>query len=61
MGWRFYGFFVFCLAWVGGYFLWAWRMALADRRKARARGASGIASDGKLATRSGASGETVRP
>ena len=30
-GWSFYGFFVFCVAFIGGYFAWARWMAARDR------------------------------
>jgi hypothetical protein len=26
-GWNFYGFFLFCIAWIAGYFWWAHRVA----------------------------------
>jgi hypothetical protein len=30
-GWNFYGFFVFCVLWIGGYFLWARAAARRER------------------------------
>lgn len=32
-GWSFYGFFVAAALWLAGYFLWAWRAAVRDRRR----------------------------
>jgi hypothetical protein len=32
-GWSFYGFFVFAVAWVAGYFVWARYMARREERR----------------------------
>jgi hypothetical protein len=41
-GWSFYGFFLFCIVWIAGYFAWARWMAGRDRERPRPeRGAGG--------------------
>jgi hypothetical protein len=34
-GWSFYGFFIAAAVWMIVYFLWAWRAAARDERRAR--------------------------
>jgi hypothetical protein len=35
-GWTFYGFFLFCVVWIVGYFAWARWMAGRDRKRGTA-------------------------
>jgi hypothetical protein len=40
-GWSFYGFFLFCIVWIAGYFAWARWMAGREERLRPERGAGG--------------------
>ncbi|MGH9315189.1 MAG: hypothetical protein ACRD1S_18545 [Vicinamibacterales bacterium] len=37
-GWNFYGFFLFCIVWIGAYFVWAGSMARREERLRPERG-----------------------